>query len=221
VELAADPVSEVLALTARGIALLFAGDAAGGLADSHRAAELARDLGPALYAGMLSLEAQALLFNGETDRGAEMLAEAERIGGPVQLQFLRRQDTSRGDLAMLTGRPRDALEYYARSLEMARADGIEQQILFDLLGVALALAKLGEDAEAVELVGMVEAQMADLGGPGTRPVDHLLGEDDLMAAEARLGEAAVYQCKERGRAVPAAMRVDRACARARAAAAVV
>jgi tetratricopeptide (TPR) repeat protein len=216
-EVAADPVSEVLALTARGIARLFGGDAAGALADSHRATELARDLGPALHGGMLCLEAQALLFNDETDLGAEMMAEAERVGAPVQLQFLRRQDTSRGDLAMLTGRPRDALEYYSRSLEMARADGIEQQILFDLLGVALALARLGDDADAVELVGMVEAQMADLGGPGTRPVDHLLGEDDLVAAEARLGKAAVRECKERGRAVPAAMRVDRACARARAA----
>jgi predicted ATPase/class 3 adenylate cyclase len=220
-EVATDPVSEVLALTARGLARLFGGDAAGGLTDSHRATELARDLGPALYAGMLSLEAQALLFNGETDRGAEMLIEAERVGGPVQLQFLRRQDTSRGDLAMLTGRPRDALEYYARSLEMARADGIEQQIMFDLLGVAVALATLGEDVEATELLGMVEAQMADLGGPGTRPVDHLLGDVSLVAAERRLGETAVRQGKARGRAVPAAMRVDRACALARAAAAVV
>jgi hypothetical protein len=170
---------------------------------------------------MLCLEAQALLFNGETDRGAEMMTEAERVGGPVQLQFLRRQDTSRGDLAMLTGRPRDALEYYARSLEMARADGIEQQIMFDLLGVGVALGSLEEDAEAVEIVGMVEAQMADLGGPGTRPVDHLLGDASLAAAERRLGEVMVRHCKERGRAVPAAMRVDRACALARSAAAVV
>jgi predicted ATPase/class 3 adenylate cyclase len=221
VEVANDSISEALALTARGLAHLFGGDAAAGLADSHQASEMARDLGPALYAGMLCLEAQALLFNGETDRGAEMMTEAERVGGPVQLQFLRRQDTSRGDLAMLTGRPRDALEYYARSLEMARADGIEQQIMFDLLGVGVALGSLEEDAEAVEIVGMVEAQMADLGGPGTRPVDHLLGDASLAAAERRLGEVMVRHCKERGRAVPAAMRVDRACALARSAAAVV
>jgi predicted ATPase/class 3 adenylate cyclase len=219
-ELATEPLTGVLALSVRSLVHLFGGDPAAGLVDCRRATELARDLGPAMLGGMLGLEAQALIFNDEVERGAEMLVESQRVGGPAQLHFLRRQETSHGDLAMLTGRPRDALEHYSRSMEMARADGIEQQVMFDLLGLAVALATVQDDAEATELVGMVEAQMAELGGPGAKPVSHLLGGEELAAAEQRLGETAVRQFKERGRAVPAAMRVDRAGALARAAAAV-
>jgi predicted ATPase/class 3 adenylate cyclase len=220
VAIATDPLSQALAIGMRGTVRLFGQEKEPALADSQAATELARELDPALHAGLMCFEAQALAFNGQLQRGAERHAEAERLGRAADLQLLGRQDTVRGDRAMLSGQPLVALEYYARSLESAHAAGLNQQVMFDLLGIALALASVGADEDALELTGIGQALMAELAGPGASAAAHLLGDDELMAAQRRLGEDAVQRARRRGRDVPAATRVERACSLARAAAAI-
>jgi hypothetical protein len=162
-------------------------------------------------------EAQARLAAGQLDRVAPLLAEAERIGRPVEAVLIDRRMTVYADLSMALGRPREALERYAQSLEYAQAAGNELQVMFDLLGVANALSVLQDDENVLELVGMADAHVSELAGPGNRAKGHLLGEAEVAACRARLGPEREAAALARGRAVPAAQRVDRACTLARAA----
>jgi hypothetical protein len=63
---------------------------------------------------------------------------------------------------------------------------------------------------------MAEAQGEQIGGPDTGAIGHLLGQDPIAAAEARVGASAAVEAKARGGAAPAAQRVTRACRLARA-----
>jgi predicted ATPase/class 3 adenylate cyclase len=216
VAIAADPMTRALALGERSIVFTFCGQDEAAVRDSEQAAAIAHELGPAALSGALLFAAQAHLYAGDLDRAAERLAEAERIGAPVEASKIRCADTLRGDLAMASGRPQEALEHYACSLESAQAREDELQVLFDLLGTATAHAALREDAAALEVSGLAAAQSADMSGPAARMASHLMGEEALLAAEARAGPARAAELKDRGRAVPAGSRVTRACQLARA-----
>jgi hypothetical protein len=88
-------------------------------------------------------------------------------------------------------------------------------MLFDLLGIALALAELERDTEALEVTGIAEAQgtqVVTAGEFASAAFIHLLGDAPVAAATARLGEAAAAERRAAGRAVPAARRVAAACA---------
>jgi predicted ATPase/class 3 adenylate cyclase len=215
VAIASDPMTRALAVGLRGIVRSFRGEHEAGVRDSEDATAIVRGLGPAAVSGAALFEAQANLFAGELDRAAERLAEAESIGAPVDASKIWSAATVRGDLAMATGHPREALDHYARSLEMAQARGDGLQVLFDLLGVAVALADLPDDAAGLEVQGLAESQAVEMGGPAATTVEHLLGSDSLMAAEERLGPAGADEVKARGRAVPGGNRVIRACQLAR------
>lgn len=88
-------------------------------------------------------------------------------------------------------------------------------MLFDLLGIATALAGLRDDTQALEVAGLAAEQGADIGGPSVSTATHLLGDDALAAADARVGSVRAAELKARGCAVPAAGRVARACQLAR------
>jgi predicted ATPase/class 3 adenylate cyclase len=214
VAIASDPMTRALALGERGIVHMFRGEHEDGVRDGERSAAVARELGPAAIAGALLFLAEAHLFAGDLDRAAEQLAEAERIGAPVDASKLWCVETAHGDLAMASGHPREALEHYARSLEAAQARKDDLQVLFDLQGIAIGLAVLGDDAEALEVAGLAEAHGVDMSGPAALTVAHVLGSDSLVAAEERVG-AATAELKARGKAVPAGSRVARACQLAR------
>jgi predicted ATPase/class 3 adenylate cyclase len=215
VALAPDPMSRALALNMRGLARGFGGDYDAALRDSEEATRISRELGPAMLCGALLIEAQARQFAGQLDRAVEILAEAERVGEESDSAFLWRQHTVRGDLAALSGRPSDALGHYADSLEIAEARGNEAQVLFDLMGVADTLGGLGVDEDALLVGGMAAQQISELGGPEASGV-HLLGQEGIAAARQRAGAVVAADWDARGRAVPAAQRVARACLLARA-----
>src|SRR5262249_27422627 len=138
--------------------------------DHAEATALARELNdPAVLAGALVCEAQALISARSLEEAAARLDEAHLVGAPVDAITLHHLDTQFGDLAILAGRPGSALESFARSLEQALADGSLMQIAFDLLGVAEALAALGYDAESLEVAGMAETQSAEIGAAPTVP----------------------------------------------------
>jgi hypothetical protein len=68
-------------------------------------------------------------------------------------------------LAVRAGRPREALEHYARSIEEADTRGNQLQVLFDLIGGAVALVGIGSDVEAVELAAIADQLVSEMGGP--------------------------------------------------------
>ena len=166
---------------------LFGGDIERGLAEHLQATGVARRVDDVTLAGALMLEAQARLIAGQLDAVEPTLAEAERIGLPAQAAYLDRRMTIYGDLAMARGQTRHALERYVQSLAYAQRAGNELQVLFDLLGVARALAEAGEDEATVEVSAMADAHAAELGGPGETIIGHLLGEGAVNASRLRLG----------------------------------
>ncbi|MGO9822158.1 MAG: ATP-binding protein [Solirubrobacteraceae bacterium] len=199
------------ALILRGLSDLFAGHTAEAVKDHAEATALARELNdPALLAGALAYEAQALIAARLLDQAAARLDEARTVGALIDANVLYSLNTQLGDLAIVDGRPADALEPYARSLEHALADGNLMQIINDLLGVAEALAGLGHDGESLEVVGMAESQSAEIGA-----VPDTLYDEHLAALERRIGPARATELKQRGRATGPADRVARACQLAR------
>ncbi|HEX3510848.1 MAG TPA: AAA family ATPase [Solirubrobacteraceae bacterium] len=215
VAIAPDAMTRALALTQRSVTLTFRGEHEAAVHDGEESVAVARTLGPAALSGALLLAAQAHLFEGDLGGAAERLAEAERIGAPADASKIRAADTLRGDLAIAADRPADALEHYANSLEAAQAREDHLQVLFDLMGIATALAALRDDDEALEVVGLAAAQSLDISGPGSTTVAHLLGSDSLLAAEERAGATRAGGLKARGNAVPAGNRVTHACQLAR------
>jgi predicted ATPase len=198
-------------LLLRGLSNLFEGHTAEAVSDHAEATALARELDdPAFLAGALVFEAQALMAARLVDEAGARLDEARTVGTPVDANSLYYLNTFVGDLAIVGGRPADALEHYARSLEHALADGNLMQVMNDLLCAAEALAALGHDAEALEVAGMAESQATEFGASSDR-----LYDEHLAALERRLGPAMTAELKQRGRAADPADRVARACQLAR------
>lgn len=216
VRLAGDPLDVCFALTTRGLIKLFSGDPQAAVIDYEEATRMARGLGPGMLTGALVWGAQARMSAGEVELARARLEEARRIGAAIDASALRYIDTLEGDIAMLSGRPGEALEPYARSLESARDRNDALQVLFDLRGLANAMAGLRRDTEALQLLGLVEGQAEAVGGPGADVGSHLQGNDAVLQAESRLGSEKASAQRALGRAVPAGYRVDRACRLARA-----
>jgi hypothetical protein len=200
------------ALLMRGLSNFFAGHGAEAVTDHAEATALARELhdDPAFLAGSLVCEAQALMGVRSLDDAAAQLDEARAAGSPVDATALYYLDTFIGDLALADGRPADAVEPYARSLERSSADGHMMQIRNDLWSVAEALAALGHDTESLEVAGMAESHCAEIGAAPDSSYDQ-----HLAALEQRIGPARTAELKERGRANNPAERVARACQLAR------
>jgi predicted ATPase/class 3 adenylate cyclase len=213
--LAADAENRATALMIRALVAGFRGHHAQAVRDSEEATRIAGSFGPARLAGTMVFEAQSRLFAGDVDSAARILAEAERLGIAADSSFVWHRHTLYGDLAQLSGRPQDALEHYITSLQEAQLRGHEMQILYDLIGVSNVLATVRRDAQAVEIAGVAEQQISELGGPDATGL-HMLATDEAAAAEDRLGPTVAAEIKARGRAVPALSRVARACELARA-----
>lgn len=210
-QLARRPWLVFMVRLARGMILPFAGEAAAGAVEAHEATRLARAFGAPVLANALMMETQALIASGALDQAEQTLEEARRVGEPVNASVLRYVDTQLGDLALARGRPADALEPYARSLESAEARGDGLQVYLDLAGMAIALAALDRDEDALEVNALARSQVEDLGGSAAEMLGHTLGESRIDRAAERLGPERVA-AEARGRAVPAGQRVARACA---------
>jgi tetratricopeptide (TPR) repeat protein len=210
---APDAKTRSCALIGRGLINLWGGHDAEAVKDHAEATALARELHDdrAFLAGALVLEAQALISARSLGEAAARLDEACTVGSPVDASALYYLlNTQLGDMAILGGRPADALEPFARSLEQAFADGLLERVAFDLLGVAEALAALGHDAESLEVAGMAESQSEEIGA--TNPE---FRDEHRKTLEQRIGPTTAAELKERGRAASPADRVARACQLAR------
>jgi class 3 adenylate cyclase/predicted ATPase len=208
---APDQTTRCVALIRRGLNNVFAGHTAEGVKNHAEATAMARELhDPAILAGALGYEAQALMAARLVHEAASRLDECRTVGAPVDASVLSGLDDSLGDLAIVDGRPADALEFYARALELALALGNLVQVRFDLFGIAEALAALGHNAEAPEVVGMAESEGVEIGAAGD-----VIFVEHLAALEQRTGAARATELKLGGRAADPAERVPRACQLAR------
>jgi predicted ATPase len=209
---APDAETRSYALLLRGTGNLYRGHTAEAVKDTSEATALARELhdDPAFLAGALLFEAQALTSARSLDEAAARLDEVRTVGSPVDALALYALDSRIGELAVMDGRPADALAPYARSLERALVDGAMMQIISDLLGVAEALAALRYETESLEVAGMAESHCAEIGASPDTPYDA-----HLAALEQRIGPARATELKQRGRAADPAERVARACQLAR------
>ncbi len=211
VELAPGNQVRSYALLIRGTLLVIRNvDLDAGVRDTDEGVRLADPSDEAYLAAALTLNSQAHLSRGEFDRATQLLEEAERLAERSDADFIWRKYTLRGDMAAMQGRFAEALEFYALSLEEAERRGHPMQILFDLMGTALALASAAQDAEAMQVLAMAERHAAEIGGQAGAAF-HMLSGDPLEQAEKRLGDAGVRAAKRQGEQVPAAQRVTRTC----------
>jgi len=197
-------------LIGRALARSFGGQAEAALADNRAASRLARDIDDPLLCAALGFEAQALIAVGELDEASRVLDELREVGERSSASTLWAIDTQLGDLAMAAGRPEEALEPYARSLETAEVRGDRLQVLFDLRGMANALAQLGRDEDALEVLGLADEQAVEMGG-STEIAAHLQGDAPVRSALDRLGPLRAERARARGRTVGAGLRVARTC----------
>jgi predicted ATPase/class 3 adenylate cyclase len=215
-ELPVGDLTRSYALLLRGTALLLRGtgmetsDVGAAVRDIDEGVRLARHSDDAFLAGALVLASQAHLFAQDFDGATQRIEEAEQLAEGSDADFIWRRHTLRGDMAALRGQYAEALAHYAVSLEEAEARQHEMQILFDLVGSALALAEGGQDEAALEAAGMTRAHAHDIGS-SEQHTFHMLSNEALSDAQARLGEARAAEARRRGESVPAPGRVTRAC----------
>jgi predicted ATPase len=209
---APDTKTRANALLMRGLCNLFGGHTAEAVRDHAEATTLARELldEAAFLSSALMFEAQALTFARSLAEAAARLDEARAVGSLADANVLHTFDTQIGDQALADGRPADALEPYARSLERALADGDMMQIRNDLFSVAATLASLGHETESLEVAGIGESHCTEIGAVAVP-----FNDEALAALEQRIGPARAAELKQRGRATNPAERVARACALAR------
>lgn len=211
IELAESQQARSYALGIRGTIRVIRGrDLEQGLRDTDEAVRLADPADEAYLAGLLTLNAQAHLSNGDFEGASRLLDEADRVAERSDADFIWRRYTLLGDTAAMQGRFAEALEYYALSLEEAERRGHAMQILFDLMGSALALASAERDSDALEVLAMAERHAAEIGGRAGATF-HMLSGEPLEQAEQRLGPDEVAEARRRGKQVPAAQRVTRTC----------
>ncbi|HEY2770260.1 MAG TPA: AAA family ATPase [Solirubrobacteraceae bacterium] len=211
VELADTRSTRVEAVMARAGAYAAARRIDEAVRDNRSAVEWAGEQGPANVAGALMMLVQTLIMAGRLGEAAERLEEAARVGLAADASMMRYLDTQEADLAMARGRPEDAVEPYARSLEGAAARGDVFQVLFDLRGMANALGALERDEDTIEVLGLAEALSVELGGDAGTLGLHTLGDEPVQAALQRLGGDRAQAARDRGRAVAPGLRVARAC----------
>ena len=95
-----------------------------------------------------------------------VLEEAERLaGGDPSLEL----DTIRGDCALLSGDYRQAMQHYLTSLAWTSQTGEAHQVLIDTIGLAVALARAGHGAAALELAELARLQQQETGRVSLEP----------------------------------------------------
>jgi tetratricopeptide (TPR) repeat protein len=118
------------------------------------------------------------------------------------------------DCALIEGKCAESLGLYRKSLALAQEIGDLIEIGFEVQGVAMSLAGLGEAERALRLAGSVEADWQRLGASARVRFWDALLDRYLGPARRGLGHAAADRAWTEGRAIPLdvaagdALRVD-------------
>ena len=140
-------------------------DLAHGLAEGGLAV-LRRTREPRLILRGLVFLAHVLVDLKDLLGAQAVLEEAERLaGGDPNLEL----DTIRGDCALLSGDYCQAAEHYLTSLAWTSQTGEAHQVLIDTIGLAVALARAGHGAAALELAELARLQQQETGRVSLEP----------------------------------------------------
>ncbi len=198
---AGDRAELASALDAYGWALFACADARASLAAFEESLELRRDLGDA--AGELrSLVGvcQLLIATGDVERAEPLSRELlERAGGDLRAEHFAHHFTA--DCALIAGDCERAVGCYRESLRAALSLGDVIETSFEVQGVAMASAGLGDAGMALLLAASVEALWESLGVSLSVPFwDALL--DRYVGGARRAAGAGGEALWAEGRALP-------------------
>jgi non-specific serine/threonine protein kinase len=105
------------------------------------------------------------------------------------------------DCALIDGNVSESLGLYQESLRHAQAIGDRLEVTFEVQGVAMSLAGLGQTEEALRLDGAVRAEWGRLGVDFHMRFWDALLERYIGAARQALGEDAAARRQDEGRAI--------------------
>ena len=196
-------------LAGRGGLRAFMGDLAGGIHDTTRASQRAREMGEAALAGTLFFEAQVQIMAGHLGLAEELSRSAAELGRLSGAWAISGLATQSGDLALAAARPGEALGHYGRSLADAEARQDDGQVVFDLCSMSQCLMMLDHHADALELLGLAEAHAGQAYGTPAFTM-HAVGAEQIQTSVAAVGQTAADRQRAAGRAVPPAERGNRA-----------
>jgi predicted ATPase/DNA-binding SARP family transcriptional activator len=202
------------ALISRAVAHRMMGQVDAALADHEQATGLTRHLNPEALGRALMHEAFTRLGAGQLDLASALVDESEQIGADLS-HFGSRHEFD-GVLALLRHRPQEAARHFALALERDQERAAHMDIYSDLIGLADALAMNNDDIGALEVYGIAEAQITEMGG-SEHLSDHADGRNLVLDSLVRVGAHVAAETKARGRSVAAGYRVTRGCEIARAA----
>lgn len=152
------------ALDLLGWSLVYdAGDDSAALRAFERCLELRRELGdPAGETRALVGVAQVLVALGETERAESLSRDLlQRAGGDLRTEHFAYHFLA--DCALIRGDPAEAEHRYRESLRAALPLGDLLETSFEVQGVAMAAAGIGDAERALRLAGAVEALLESLG----------------------------------------------------------
>jgi predicted ATPase len=193
----------VLALDSMGWHHMFSGHIEAGMKAFEEALQISQELGDERLMNRASLGiCQVLVTNFDVERAEPLALKCL----PIALQFDDPRDIHfahhfLADCALIRGDVRTSLKKYAESLRAAVRIGDRFEICFELEGIAMSAAGLGQDAEAMRLQGAVEAEHESLRSVVNIPFWDKLKERYLAPAEKRLGPDAVAAEKKIGRSM--------------------
>jgi tetratricopeptide (TPR) repeat protein len=201
-----------LALEGIGWAHFASGEDEAAFAAFEECLALAQEQGdPRMIARARAGVGQALVALHRTD-------EARRVAEEIIADGAARGDRRNehfgwhflADCALIDGRCAESLPLYRRSLELARLLGDRLEIGFEIQGVAMSLAGLGENERAATLGAAVDAEFARLGADADVGFWNALLERYLGGARRAIDGEAAARATATGRALP----LDEAIARA-------
>ena len=192
-----DPHAEVIALCLAAHVYTFVDNGrAGQLLDEARS-RLPGTTDPRLGDFVEAEIAVHLVWAGDLDAAEPMfraiLADESRtdFGADFAASYL-------ADCAVMRGKYDEALPHYATTLRRLRGRQAHN-VLLQCFGIATALAGLGRDSDAIELISAVHAIAVSRDGAEI-PEELGVGTADLLAgARERLGPDAVTEAERRGR----------------------
>jgi hypothetical protein len=115
-----------------------------------------------------------------------------------------------GDIAEYSGDPAGALAWFSESLAWSSTTGESHQMLMDMTCIALALARLGRDEDALESAQLVRLERERTGRSGDLPTSHVWFQEAVTAVLGRLDPESAQRAVARAREVPVTSRAAHA-----------
>ena len=185
------------------IAIWIVGDNEAALKTFEEALSILKGLGDELVINRVTLGiCQVLISQFDVDRVQPM---AERCL-PIALKYDVPRDIHfayhfLADCALIRGDVNTSLKTYADSLRAAVRLGDRFEIAYEIEGIAMALAGLGQDSKSIRLEAAVRAEHESLHASVSNSFWKQLKQRYLLAAEERSGSDAAAAEKQIGRSM--------------------